>query len=69
MPGISNRPEGVEDENQRRVESAKDELPDFEQVNRARKDHPVHKDRESTPGEDDRVQETGAGRGWEHQGH
>jgi hypothetical protein len=42
-------------------------LPDLEQVDK--KDHPVAKDQEhDVPGRD-RVTETGAGRGLEHQGH
>jgi hypothetical protein len=69
MTGITNRPEPVEDENQQRVEAQKDRLPDFTQVNRARKDHPVDKDQEFPAAEADRVQETGAGRGLDHQGH
>lgn len=69
MTGITNRPESIEDENQRRVEETKDQLPDFTQVNRARKDHPVDKDRETGNRGEDRVAETGAGRGLDHKGH
>jgi hypothetical protein len=66
---MTNRPKRVEDENQARVERSKDQLPDFESVNRARKDHPMDKDREDDPATRGRVSETGAGRGPEHQGH
>ena len=69
MTGITNRPEPLEDENQQRVEAAKDQLPDVTQVNRPRKDHPLDKDQEEPPAETGRVQETGAGRGLEHKGH
>ena len=69
MTGITNRPEPVEDENQQRVEAQKDRLPDFEQVNRPRQDHPMDRDQEFPPEQADRVSETGAGRGWDHQGH
>ncbi len=44
MSGITNRPDKLEQENQRRVENRKDELPEIEAVNRPRKDHPVDKD-------------------------
>jgi hypothetical protein len=67
MAGITNRPQSEEDRNQEYVEARKDELPDLEQVDK--KDHPVAKDQEhDVPGRD-RVTETGAGRGLEHQGH
>ena len=69
MTGITNRPEPLEDENQQRVEAAKDQLPDITQVNRPRKDHPVDKDQEGPPSEMGRVHETGAGRGLDHKGH
>jgi hypothetical protein len=69
MTGITNRPESVEDENQRRVDARKDKLPDIEQVNRPRKDHPVDKDREHDVESRDRIAETGAGRGTDHKGH
>jgi hypothetical protein len=69
MPGISNRDERIENEGQQRIEKRKDELPDFEAVNRARKDHPMDKDRaHDVPGRD-RISETGAGRGTDHKGH
>ena len=67
--GMTNRPKSVEDDNQARVEARKDELPDIEAVNRPRKDHPVDKDREHGVVERDRIAETGAGRGTEHEGH
>ena len=67
MAGITNRPEGVEEQNQQRVEAQKDRLPDIEQVDK--KDHPVAKEQEhDVPGRD-RISETGAGRGPEHIGH
>lgn len=69
MTGITNRPEQVEDEGQQRVEKRKDELPDFENANRPRKDHPIDKDREHDLASRDRISETGAGRGLEHKGH
>jgi hypothetical protein len=69
MAGITNRPENVEQENQKRVEERKDELPDIERVNRPRKDHPVDKDREHDVPSRDRISETGVGRGPEHKGH
>ena len=69
MAGITNRPKRVERENQERVEERKDELPDFESVNRPRKDHPMDKDREHDVESRGRVSETGAGRGTEHKGH
>jgi hypothetical protein len=69
MTGMTNRPEHVEEENQQRVEAQKDHLPDFEQVNRPRQDHPMDRDQEFPPEESDRMNETGAGRGWDHQGH
>ena len=47
MTGMTNRPEHVEDENQQRVEAQKDRLPDFEQVNRPRQDHPMDRDQEA----------------------
>ena len=67
MAGITNRPESVEQQNQQRVEARKDELPDIEQVDK--KDHPVAKEQEHDVPSRDRVSETGAGRGPEHQGH
>ena len=67
MPGISNRPEPVEEQNQQRVEAQKDRLPDIEQVDK--KDHPVAKEQEHDVPSRDRIAETGAGRGTEHQGH
>jgi hypothetical protein len=69
MAGITNRPENVERENQERVEERKDELPDFESVNRPRKDHPVDKDRERDIPSRGRISETGVGRGPDHKGH
>ena len=69
MTGITNRPKRVERENQERVEERKDELPDFENVNRARKDHPMDKDREDDVASRGRISETGVGRGPEHKGH
>ena len=65
MTGITNRPEPIEDENQQRVEQRKDELPDFEAANRARKDHPIDKDRERDVPSRGRISETGAGRAQE----
>jgi hypothetical protein len=69
MTGMTNRPEHLEEENQERVEAQKDRLPDFEQVNRPRQDHPMDRDQEFPPEEAGRVTETGAGRGLDHQGH
>jgi len=69
MTGITNRPEHEEDENQARVEAQKDQLPDFEQVNRPRQDHPMDRDQEFPAEESGRMNETGAGRGLGHQGH
>jgi hypothetical protein len=69
MSGITNRPQRVEDENQRRVEDRKDELPEIDAVNRAREDHPLDEDRDQEVDERGRVSETGAGRGTEHKGH
>jgi hypothetical protein len=69
MAGITNRPKRVERENQERVEERKDELPDFESVNRPRKDHPMDKDREHDIPSRDRISETGVGRGPDHKGH
>ena len=69
MTGITNRPHKVEEQNQQRVEAQKNDLPDFEAVNRARKDHPMDKDREFPPEQADRLSETGVGRGPDHQGH
>jgi len=66
---MTNRDQRVEEQNQERVEQRKDELPDFEAVNRARKDHPMDKDRKSDIADRDRISETGAGRGTEHKGH
>lgn len=66
---MTNRPEYVEDENHERVEAQKDRLPDFEQVNRPRQDHPMDRDQEVPAEESGRMNETGAGRGWDHQGH
>ena len=63
MTGITNRPEPIEDENQQRVEQRKDELVDFENVNRARKDHPMDKDQSDQVESRGRISETGAGRG------
>ena len=67
MPGISNRPQPEEEQNQQRVEARKDQLPDLEQVDK--KDHPVAKDQDHDVAGRDRVSETGAGRGPDHQGH
>ncbi len=67
MTGITNRPEGLEAQNQQRVESQKDRLPDIEQVDKH--DHPVAKDKANEPEQRDRVSETGAGRGTEQIGH
>jgi hypothetical protein len=67
MAGITNRPKGQEEQNQQRVEAQKDKLPDIEQVDK--KDHPVAKDREHDVPSRDRISETGAGRGTEHEGH
>jgi len=67
MPGISNRPKRVEAQNQQRVETRKDELPDLEQ--QTKHQHLVGKDQEHEVAERDRVSETGAGRGPEHKGH
>ena len=61
MTGITNRPEPIEDENQQRVEQRKDELVDFENVNRARKDHPMDKDRSQDVQSRQRISETGVG--------
>jgi len=58
---LTNRDEKVEQENQERVEARKDELPDFEAVNRARKDHPMDKDRGQDVPSRGRVAETGVG--------
>jgi hypothetical protein len=69
MSGITNRPQRLEDENQRRVEDRKDELPQIDGVNRPRKDHPLEKDRDHEVDERGRVSETGAGRGTEQKGH
>ena len=69
MAGITNRPKRDDRDNQQRVEERKDELPDFENVNRARKDHPVDKDREHDIESRGRIHETGVGRGADHKGH
>ena len=69
MAGITNRPKQAEDENQRRVERRKDELPEIETVNRPRKDHPVDKDREHDTASRARISETGVGLGPDHKGH
>jgi hypothetical protein len=69
MTGITNRPQSQEDDNQRRVEERKDELPDVTAVNRPRKDHPVDKDQEHDLEARDRISETGVGRGPDHKGH
>jgi hypothetical protein len=69
MTGITNRPKQIEDDNQQRVEAKKDELPDIENVNRPRKDHPVDKDQERDLASRDRISETGVGRGPDHKGH
>jgi hypothetical protein len=69
MTGISNRPQKDEEQRQAQVEAKKSELPDFEAANRARKDHPIDKDREFPPDQAHRLNETGVGRGLEHQGH
>jgi hypothetical protein len=61
MAGISNRSKREEDERQQNVERQKDRLPDFEAVNRARKDHPMDKDREQDVQSRQRVSETGVG--------
>ena len=49
------------------MEKQKDKLPDIEQVDK--NDHPVGKNKASEPVERDRISETGAGRGPEHEGH
>lgn len=67
--GITNRSPREEAERQARVEQRKDELPDFETVNRARKDHPMDKDRETDIASRDRIAETGVGLGPDHKGH
>lgn len=67
MSGISNRPKNLEKQGQRRVEEQKDKLPDLEQLDK--RDHPVAKDQANQPADRDRVSETGAGRGTEHEGH
>jgi len=69
MAGITNRPKQAEDENQQRVEQRKDELPDVENVNRPRKDHPMNKDRAQDMASRDRISETGVGLGPDHKGH
>ena len=69
MAGITNRPKQAEDENQRRVERRKDELPEIETVNRPRKDHPVDKDREHDIASRARTSGTGVGLGPDHKGH
>jgi hypothetical protein len=69
MAGITNRPEREEAEHQERVERQKDKLPDFESVNRPRKDHPMDKDREQDIPSRGRIAETGVGQGIEHKGH
>jgi len=66
---MTNRDSNLEKQNQQRVEARKGELPDVEQVNRPRKEHPMDKDRQGEIAERGRVSETGAGRGLEHQGH
>jgi len=68
MSGITNRDKRAEDEGQQRVEARKDELPDFEAVNRPRKDHPMDKDRAHEVPTPDPISQTGAGRGPEHKG-
>jgi hypothetical protein len=67
MTGMTNRPEHVEDENERQVDKHEERLapPDM----RGKKDHPVGKERKDAPEERGRVSETGAGRGTQHQGH
>jgi hypothetical protein len=67
MAGITNRPKRVEDQNQQRVEARKDELPDVEQETKHQ--HLVAKDKEHTVESRDRIAETGAGRGTDHEGH
>jgi len=67
--GITNRTPQEEAERQQRVQQRAEELPDFEAVNRARKDHPMDKDRESDIESRGRISETGAGRGPDHKGH
>ncbi len=69
MTGITNHPEKEEQERQQIVERNKDRLPDFEAVNRPRKDHPMDKDQEEGLEGRGRVSETGAGRGLDHSGH
>lgn len=69
MTGITNRPQPEEQQNQQRVEERKDELPDIENVNRPRKDHPMDKDQERDLPSRGRINETGAGRGLDHKGH
>jgi hypothetical protein len=69
MAGVTNRPEREEEENQKRVEQQKDKLPDFEAVNRPRKDHPMDKDQEQDLESRGRISETGVGQGLEHKGH
>ncbi len=64
---MTNRPDELEDENQRRVEDAKEHLPSPDQV--GKKDHPSAENQEFPPEEAGRLNETGVGRGWEHKGH
>jgi hypothetical protein len=67
MAGITNRPQRVEDQNQERVEARKHELPDLEQ--QTKHQHLVGKDKEHDVEGRDRIAETGAGRGPDHEGH
>jgi hypothetical protein len=66
MTGTTNRPEHVEDENQRRVEAHEEWLAPAEL--RGKKDHPVGKEQKGPPAERGRASETGAGRGTGHKG-
>ncbi len=67
MAGITNRPKGLEDQNQERVEARKDELPEVAQETKHQ--HLVGKDQEHGVEGRDRIAETGAGRGTDHEGH
>jgi hypothetical protein len=67
MSGMTNRPEHLEDKNQRRVKAHEERLAPPE--TRGKKDHPVGKEQKDRPEERGRVSETGAGRGTQHKGH
>jgi hypothetical protein len=67
MAGTTNRPEHVEDQNQRRVDAHEEQLAPSDM--RGKKDHPVGKEQKGAPQERGRVSETGAGRGTQHKGH